>query len=79
MNYKKSYWLCFMGFILSIFIMLFGCGLEMYWIVLIGLAVLGASIVQAAVFYRCPHCNNYLNIRARRPKHCPECGREIEW
>ena len=80
MNHKQSFWAYYIGVLGGCFIMVIGCALDMNWIVFgIGLVLMFMAHVLVGLFYKCPHCNTYLNIRARRPKHCPECGRKIEW
>lgn len=80
MDYKKSFLAYYIGMFGGCLIMLLGCALDMNWIIfVIGLVLVFAAHVQLGIFYKCPHCDTYLNIRARRPKHCPECGHKIDW
>ena len=37
-----------------------------------GLMVLG--LLQALIFYKCPHCKKRFKIGSRRPSVCPYCG-----
>ncbi len=45
--------------------------------VLIGALVAFAGIVQALIFYRCPHCHAGLLWRGWPPNYCPNCGEEL--
>jgi len=45
----------------------------------IGYGIIIAGIIVRFLYYRCPHCRaSWFNIRGPAPKHCPECGKEIE-
>ena len=41
-----------------------------------GLMVLG--LLQALIFYKCPHCKKRFKIGSRRPSVCPYCGAKLE-
>ena len=80
MDYKKSFIAYYIGYFGGLFIILLSCVLNMNWILCgIGLTIIFVAHIQVGMFYKCPHCATYLNIRARKPKHCPECGQKIEW
>ena len=36
------------------------------------------GILQALVFYKCPHCKKRFKIGSRRPNVCPYCGAKLE-
>ena len=37
-----------------------------------GMMVLG--LLQALIFYKCPHCKKRFKLGSRRPSVCPYCG-----
>ena len=41
-----------------------------------GLMVLG--LLQALIFYKCPHCKKRFKIGSRQPSVCPYCGAKLE-
>ena len=41
-----------------------------------GLMVLG--LLQALLFYKCPHCKKRFKLGSRRPSVCPYCGAKLE-
>ena len=44
----------------------------------VGAAVMVLGILQALVFYKCPHCKKRFKIGSRRPNVCPYCGAKLE-
>ena len=82
MNFKKSKLLMLVGFILGILIILIGIGFENEKIIggffAVGTIIFIASLVQAFIFYTCPHCGHSLmDVRGGIPPHCPFCGEEL--
>lgn len=82
MNFKKSRTIMWVGFVIGIISMLMGTGssdeITNPWIFGIGMLVFILSILQASIFYRCPHCNySLMNVKGSVPKYCPKCGEEI--
>ena len=44
-----------------------------------GTVLFFASLVQAFIFYKCPHCGySLMNVRGEVPEHCPKCGKELK-
>ena len=41
-----------------------------------GLMVLG--LLQALIFYKCPHCGAHMRLRERKTGYCPECGEKLD-
>lgn len=78
MNYKRSYQLFHMGLYGGGAAMVFGVGADILWLAIAGLAALTAGLIQAVFFCRCPHCGAAINIRAKLPKFCPDCGKMLE-
>lgn len=71
-----------LGFAVGLLIMAIGVSLEneettgMFAIV--GMLVFLASLIQAVIFYTCPHCGySLMNVRGGVPEHCPKCGEEL--
>lgn len=80
MDYKKSFWAYYIGLFGGCLIIMLGCTWDLNWFIIgIGLIIILAAHIQVGIYYKCPHCNTYLNIRTLRPKHCPECGHKIDW
>ena len=77
MDYKLSYRIHCVSLGISLALCLFSLMTDVLWPGILGIVLLFAGLLQAAVFYRCPHCGRALNIRARRPHFCPECGEEL--
>ena len=44
----------------------------------VGAAVMVLGILQALIFYKCPHCKKRFKIGSRRPSVCPYCGAKLE-
>ena len=83
MNFRKSRKLMWIGFIVGVLIMAIGIGFEnekrVGCFMVFGAIVFFAALIQAFVFYTCPHCGNSLmNVRGGVPEHCPECGKELK-
>ena len=83
MDFKKSRYLMWTGFALGILITLVGTAFEnenkVYAFMAVGGVVFFAALIQAFVFYTCPHCGNSLmNVRGDIPQHCPKCGKELK-
>ena len=70
MKYQWSLILLWAGLILAV--ILAACGIP-----LVGGVVMLASIVQAGVFYRCPHCKKSLMQICFPHNNCPHCGGEL--
>ena len=80
-DYRKSSVLMQVGGIVGVLLMLsssiFASPLPSVAGIVIGLA----AIIQAWIFYRCPHCGGHWDIRVRIPHYCPTAeslsGREV--
>ena len=71
------------GFALAIAIMLMGTGYDndktISIFFAIGWVIFLASLVQAFIFYVCPHCGHSLmDVRGEIPNHCPKCGKKLK-
>ena len=70
------------GFVIGILIALIGTSdgdvVTNPWIFGIGMVIFILSMLQAFIFYRCPHCSySLMNVKGRVPKYCPKCGEVI--
>ena len=78
MNHKKSrttfYTCLYIGLALILITAVTKAAL---WPCILGGAVIFAGLIQAAIFYRCPHCHKSLELRGKAPQHCPNCGEKI--
>lgn len=82
MNFRKSRNLMWTGFAVGILIMVLGLGFEnekaIGGFMVVGTIVFFAALIQAFVFYTCPHCGDSLmNVRGSVPEHCPKCGKKL--
>lgn len=83
MNFKKSRTLMLTGFVIAIFIMGMGVGIgnekTIVGFMAVGTIIFALSLGQAFIFYVCPHCKlSLMNVRGGIPRHCPDCGKELE-
>lgn len=71
MNYRTSFDLLWIGLVSGGII---GC-----FFMSLGIVIILIAIMQAFVFYRCPHCKySLLNVRGMRPNCCPDCGEDLK-
>lgn len=82
MNFKTSRTIMWSGLVIGILIALLGTDegdvVTNPWIFGIGMFIFILSLLQAFVFYRCPHCRySLMNVKGNIPKFCPKCGEEI--
>ena len=83
MNYRKSRRLMWIGFAIGILIIALGIGNENEKVTVAfmasGIIVYAVSVIQAFIFYVCPHCGySLMNVRGDIPRHCPKCGNELK-
>ena len=83
MNFRKSRNLMWIGFAAGLLIMSAGIGLgnekTTGVFVVIGMIIFIAALLQAFLFYICPHCGySLMNVRGPVPEHCPKCGKELK-
>ncbi len=82
MSFKKSRTVMWTGFCIGLVVMLAGCGggneVTSPWLFGGGMVIFILSLIQAFVFYRCPHCGySLMNVKGNIPKYCPKCGKEL--
>lgn len=69
MKYQWSLLVLCGGGILAL--ILIACG-----VLLVGFLIMLVAILQAAIFYRCPHCKKSL-LGGYISNNCPHCGGEL--
>lgn len=62
--------------ILGILLILLGCWLRLFWLMIAALFELLAAIIFLAIFNRCPHCGHFLG-HADGGTYCPYCGEKL--
>ena len=82
MNYKESRNLMWISLAVGLLIMVIGLGLKSekstLVFMIVGTVAIALGIMQAFIFYLCPHCGySLMNVRGGIPKHCPKCGKEL--
>ena len=70
------------GFVVGILVMALGLISESERLLAVfmiaGSVIFFAALIQACIFYRCPHCNHSLmHVRGGIPDYCPNCGKEL--
>ena len=84
LDYRKSYGLLTIGIWGGAAVVLLGLSLVTHsegvgaFIAIVGLLAMLASIGQAFLFYKCPHCDEHIKIRGKKPNHCPNCGGKLD-
>ena len=83
MNFKKSRTIMWVGFVTGILIELVGTSggdvVTNPWLFGGGMGIFILSLLQAFIFYRCPHCGySLMNVKGNIPKYCPKCGEVIK-
>lgn len=78
MDYRKSskmYWTCMLiGGVLCVLSLL-----TRLWIIgVVAIGVLAYACIQYHKYCRCPHCRAHLDTWGGIPRHCPNCGRQLE-
>lgn len=69
LKYQWSYILLWVCLILGVIV----AGFAGPWCI----PVVAVGIIQAAIFYRCPHCGGSLLRYNGCPSFCPHCGQEL--
>jgi len=71
------------GFVIGIIIALLGCSgsdeVTNPWLFGIGMVIFIAALLQAFIYYRCPHCGySLMNVKGSIPEYCPKCGEKTD-
>ena len=64
-------------YVLGILLILLGCWLSVFWLIVAALFPLLAAIIFLAISNRCPHCGRFLG-HAGGALYCPYCGRPLK-
>lgn len=79
MSFRKSRMLMWIAFGAGLLLLAMAAGLSFGPLVAAGAIVILAGMIQAAVFYRCPHCGaSLLDVRGAIPEYCPRCGGRLD-
>ena len=78
MNYKVSERAMVSSCAVGILIVMLGNRRQSLMMSAVGAAVMVLGILQALLFYKCPHCKKRFKIGSRRPSVCPYCGAKLE-
>lgn len=78
MDYKKSKTIFEICLYTGLALILVAAFIKVFWApLIIGVIIFFGGLIQAGIFFRCPHCRKTLDFRARNPKYCPNCGKEL--
>ena len=82
MSFRLSRVLMWIGFIIGIIVALIGKKFSssdaMAGFMVASIIIFAISLIQAIIFYRCPHCGySLMNVRGFIPEHCPKCGEKL--
>ncbi len=50
----------------------------MTWVLWIGLAIAFGGLVYRVIFVKCPYCGDTMAGSRTMPRHCPNCGKELD-
>lgn len=73
---KKARMICLLLLLGGAAIGLMGALLEVTFITILGFIALFGSMAFHFIFYRCPHCEKFLDRSSG--DYCPYCGRKLE-
>ena len=66
------------GMVIEVIGAYFSDPLHVHFILWMGVAVLGASMLYRVLFVRCPHCGDrFIGLRTF-PEFCPQCGKKMD-
>ena len=82
MEFRKSRNLMWLGFAVGLLIIALGRAFDNTSVNLVfmiaGTLVFFTALIQAFIFYKCPHCGySLMNVKGDVPKHCPKCGKML--
>ena len=77
MDFRKSKWIFNITRYLGLALILIAALAKVLLPLIVGAVILIGGIVQAMIFYRCPHCHKPMELMGQTPKHCPACGEEL--
>ena len=78
MNYRLSERIMLSACAAGILIVMLGNRRQSLTMSAVGAGMMVLGILQALLFYKCPHCKKRFKIGSRRPSVCPYCGVKLE-
>ena len=79
MDYRRARIYLFVFCIVGLIVTLLAAPRDSLLMAVTGYGIIIAGIIVYYIYYRCPYCRaSWFNLRGPVPKHCPECGKEIE-
>ena len=78
MDYRKSYRIYRIAVWVFLVLVLFARLAEILWMGIAGIVIMVLGVGQTIFFYKCPYCGSNFNIRAKPPKFCPACGKQLK-
>lgn len=77
MDYRKSYSILHLGELAAVLLVLCAISFGAPVLIVGGVVVAMAGILQAKKYYKCPHCGEGLSLVAVMPRFCPHCGGKL--
>ena len=78
MNYRLSERMMLSACAAGILIVMLGNRRQSLSMSAVGAGMMVLGLLQALLFYKCPHCKKRFKIGSRRPSVCPYCGAKLE-
>lgn len=78
MNYRVSERMMLSACAAGILIVMLGNRRQSLTMSAVGAGMMVLGLLQALLFYKCPHCKKRFKLGARRPSVCPYCGEKLE-
>ena len=67
-----------LGAVVIVIASIFSQPLQPHWLMWVGIAIFLTAPIYRLLKVQCPHCGSKLLTCAVFPKHCPDCGNELE-
>lgn len=78
MNYRLSERMMLSACAAGILIVMLGNRRQSLSMSAVGAGLMVLGLLQALIFYKCPHCKKRFKLGSRRPSVCPYCGAKLE-
>ena len=69
--------LMFAGLVIMLSAILFQSTVFVWVLWGLGLLIMMTSVLYAAKYLKCPHCETKLDLRRKVPNFCPNCGKNL--
>ena len=79
MDYRKSYSLLLCGVGGGAVLAFFAIAQASLALGIAGAIAIAGGLLQARLFYRCPHCKALLPLRGGQISRCPDCGESLSF